>query len=62
MAAAVAAGTMEPVSTARTDWPFTHIAAPEALPSSAESTVFLAGPTPRDPNVSSWRPAALHVL
>lgn len=50
------------MSSVRLDWAFTHIAAPEPLPSSAGCTLFLAGPTPREPEVASWRPAALEQL
>ena len=62
MAAAETPGTVDDMSSTRTDWPFTHIAAPEALPAAAECTVFLAGPTPRTSDVASWRPAALDAL
>jgi hypothetical protein len=31
-------------------------------PASWDGSVFLAGPTPRDPRVASWRPAAVDVL
>lgn len=34
----------------------------EPLPSSMKKAVFLAGPTPREKDVSSWRPYALRIL
>ena len=34
----------------------------EALPTDFESSVFLAGPTPRDKNIPSWRPRAVEML
>jgi hypothetical protein len=36
--------------------------AQQDLPVSWDGSVFLAGPTPRSPEVASWRPAALDVL
>lgn len=36
--------------------------AQEALPSEVQQTIFLAGPTPRDPKVAGWRGEALHIL
>jgi hypothetical protein len=36
--------------------------AQEEIPSSRAGSVFLAGPTPRDPEVPSWRPDAVEVL
>ena len=38
------------------------IYAGETIPSTFSKSVFLAGPTPRDPDVPSWRPAALALL
>lgn len=34
----------------------------EATPKSLKKSIFLAGPTPRSPNVKSWRPEALKIL
>lgn len=34
----------------------------QPFPSVVESSIFLAGPTPRDSNVTSWRPEALRLL
>jgi len=36
--------------------------ATEAFPKSYSKSIFLAGPTPRSPEVKSWRPEALRVL
>src|SRR5262249_44414302 len=36
--------------------------AQEPVPSTWDASVFLAGPTPRDPSVASWRPAAVDLL
>jgi 8-oxo-dGTP pyrophosphatase MutT (NUDIX family) len=40
----------------------TVVYALEAPPSTFDKSIFLAGPTPRDPNVPSWRPDALRAL
>jgi Nucleoside 2-deoxyribosyltransferase like len=41
----------------------TYIAyAQEPIPSTWDASVFLAGPTPRDPAVASWRPGAVDLL
>jgi hypothetical protein len=43
--------------------PDTFIAyAQEPVPSTWDASVFLAGPTPRDPAVPSWRPGAVDLL
>jgi|SRR5262245_52851859 len=43
--------------------PDTFVAyAQEPVPSTWDASVFLAGPTPRDPSVASWRPGAVEVL
>lgn len=34
----------------------------ESFPDSLESTVFLAGPTPRENGTASWRPKAIKYL
>lgn len=34
----------------------------QPMPASFSRTVFLAGPTPREPSVASWRPAAIECL
>jgi hypothetical protein len=36
--------------------------AQEPAPSTWDASVFLAGPTPREPEVASWRPAAVDLL
>lgn len=38
------------------------ICAREALPKRTRGSIFLAGPTPRDPSVDSWRPQAMQLL
>ncbi|MBI2633196.1 MAG: nucleoside 2-deoxyribosyltransferase domain-containing protein [Parcubacteria group bacterium] len=38
------------------------IYAKEALPSKIVKSIFLAGPTPRDKEMKSWRPEALKIL
>src|SRR3989344_9018237 len=35
---------------------------PEEAPHSFNKSIFLAGPTPRSPEVESWRPEALKIL
>jgi 8-oxo-dGTP pyrophosphatase MutT (NUDIX family) len=40
----------------------TVVYAKEPLPTEVRKTIFLAGPTPRDNNIKSWRPAAIHHL
>lgn len=39
-----------------------HVYALEPLPDPLSASLFLAGPTPRDPGVPSWRPEALRIL
>lgn len=34
----------------------------EPMPAEVTSSIFLAGPTPRSPDISSWRPEAIRVL
>src|SRR5437773_3452695 len=34
----------------------------QSFPHSFHKSLYLAGPTPRDPTVSSWRPQALRLL
>src|SRR5215831_19130286 len=36
--------------------------AQEPAPSTWDASVFLAGPTPREPDVASWRPGAVDLL
>ena len=36
--------------------------AQDAAPSTWDASVFLAGPTPREPEVASWRPGAVDLL
>jgi hypothetical protein len=38
------------------------IYARESFPTAGGSSIFLAGPTPRDPEIPSWRPSALAIL
>jgi 8-oxo-dGTP pyrophosphatase MutT (NUDIX family) len=40
----------------------TVVYAGEDFPTTVRKTLFLAGPTPRDPDVASWRPEALRLL
>jgi 8-oxo-dGTP pyrophosphatase MutT (NUDIX family) len=40
----------------------TVVYAKEPLPTEVRKTIFLAGPTPRDNSIKSWRPAAIHHL
>jgi hypothetical protein len=40
----------------------THIMTTEPLDDSGAPSIFLAGPTPRDPHTPSWRPAAIAAL
>ena len=42
--------------------PMTVTYALDNLPERVESTLFLAGPTPRGPDTPSWRPGALRIL
>src|SRR5262245_1649635 len=39
-----------------------HVYALEDLPDPCHASIFLAGPTPRDPVTPSWRPDALQLL
>ena len=41
---------------------FDTVYAAEGLPAVVSSSIFLAGPTPRDRDTPSWRPAALAIL
>ena len=42
--------------------PITLVYTTETPPDTYDAAIFLAGPSPRDDNVPSWRPEALRLL